>query len=284
MAAERIGTRVVKLDLSRPFTAARARNEGFAALRTLSPNIRYVQFIDGDCSLTDEWIAKAREFLELRADISVVCGRRRELYPTASVYNSICDIEWDTPIGEAASCGGDALMRVDAFEDVGGFRSNLIAGEEPELCVRLRQSGRKIWRLDADMTYHDSAMTRMGQFWARAVRAGYAYAEISRLHKNSSFGIWRRETARAVFWGGLLPLIICAGSLVNRSRVGGRVDLWISNLSNRHRPFAGLIPPDRGSTRCSLWSPNLRNSRASQSFIGVYLPEKNSVPDRIQMT
>ena len=124
-----MGAHVVNLDLSRPFTAARARNEGFAALKMLSPTIGYVQFIDGDCSLADEWIAKAHDFLENRAAIAVVCGRRRELYPKASVYNLICDIEWDTPVGEAASCGGDALMRVDAFEDVGGFRSNLIAGE-----------------------------------------------------------------------------------------------------------------------------------------------------------
>lgn len=221
LAAERIGAHVVSLDLSRPFTAARARNEGFAALKVLSPNIRYIQFIDGDCSFADSWITKSRDFLERRSDIAVVCGRRRELHPTASVYNLICDIEWDTPIGEFASCGGDALMRVDAFEEVGGFRSNLIAGEEPELCVRLRQSGRKIWRIDADMTYHDAAMTRMGQFWARSVRAGYAYVEISRLHKNSLFGIWQRETARAVFWGGLLPLIICAGSLANRAVLAG---------------------------------------------------------------
>ena len=37
-------------------------------------------------------------------------------------------------------------MRVEAFEAVGGYRAQLIAGEEPELCVRLREIGWKIWR------------------------------------------------------------------------------------------------------------------------------------------
>jgi GT2 family glycosyltransferase len=206
---------VVELDLTWPFTAARARNEGFAALGSSYPNVRFVQFIDGDCMLVHGWLDKACSFIEHRKDIAVVCGRRRELFPTASVYNQICDLEWNTPIGEAISCGGDALVRVDAFEAVGGFRAQLIAGEEPELCVRLRELGWKIWRLDADMTQHDAAMTRIGQYWTRAVRGGYAFAEVSRLHKASSYGIWRRETARAVFWGGCLPLIICLAAIIS---------------------------------------------------------------------
>ena len=36
------------------------------------------------------------------------------------------------------------LVRVEAFEAVGGFRPELIAGEEPELCMRLREKGWKI--------------------------------------------------------------------------------------------------------------------------------------------
>jgi GT2 family glycosyltransferase len=215
MVAEKIGARVIELDMTRPFTAARARNEGFAAFRTSFPNARFVQFIDGDCILVQGWLDKAGAFIEQRNDIAIVCGRRRELHPTASIYNQLCDSEWDTPVGETISCGGDALMRVEAFEAVGGFRTQLIAGEEPELCVRLREIGWKIWRLDAEMTQHDAAMTRMAQFWIRAVRGGYAYAAVSRLHKTSPYGIWRREMARALFWGGILPLIICLGAIVN---------------------------------------------------------------------
>lgn len=214
-AAEQVGASVVALDLSRPFTAARARNEGFEALRALRPDIRFIQFVDGDCILVRGWLDKALALMEQRPDTAVVCGRRRERHPSASVYNLLCDLEWNTPIGEALACGGDALMRVEAFAAVGGFRPQLIAGEEPELCLRLREKSWKIWRLDAEMTQHDAAMKRFGQWWVRMVRSGYAFAEVSRLHRTSPCGIWRREAGRAVFWGGLLPLTICLGALLH---------------------------------------------------------------------
>jgi glycosyltransferase involved in cell wall biosynthesis len=220
-AAEEFGATVVNLDLTRPFTAARARNEGFKALKTLKPGIRFVQFIDGDCNLAPGWLDAAVTFIEQRKNVAVVCGRRRERYPEESVYNRLCDLEWDTPIGEAAACGGDALMRVEAFEAVGGFRPQLIAGEEPELCVRLREKGWKIWRLNLEMTQHDAAIRRIGQWWKRAVRSGYGCAEVSRLHRTSPFSIWRRETASVVIWGGLLPVTIGLGILIHPAAIGG---------------------------------------------------------------
>ncbi|WP_426609737.1 glycosyltransferase [Bradyrhizobium sp. McL0616] len=214
-AAQAIGAFVVALDLTKPFTAARARNEGFAALKALSPGVSFVQFVDGDCIVVKGWLDKALAFIEQRKDVAIVCGRRRERYPTATVYNQLCDLEWDTPVGEASACGGDALVRVTAFQEIGGFRSPLIAGEEPELCVRLREKGWKIWRLDAEMTGHDAAMRRFGQWWVRAVRCGHAYAEVFRLHRTSPFGIWKRETASAIVWGGLLPIVLCLGALIH---------------------------------------------------------------------
>jgi GT2 family glycosyltransferase len=214
-AAKQIGASVVMLDLSQPFTAARARNEGFAALKALRPSTRFVQFIDGDCILATGWIDEALAFIEQREDVAIVCGRRRERDPTASVYNQLFDLEWNTPIGEASACGGDSLVRVKAFEAMGGFRPRLIAGEEPELCVRLREGGWKIWRIDAEMTQHDAAMSRFGQWWVRAVRSGYGFAEVSRLHRTSPFRIWARAIPSAVFWGGLLPAMIIFGALIH---------------------------------------------------------------------
>jgi glycosyltransferase involved in cell wall biosynthesis len=211
----RIGACLVKLDLTQPFTAARARNEGYSALKSLKPDVRFVQFIDGDCSLVPEWLAKARAFIEQRNDIAVVCGRRRERHPDASIYNYLCDLEWDTPIGEAIACGGDALIRTRPFEALGGFRSELIAGEEPELCVRLRETGWRIWRIDADMTEHDASMTMFRQWWVRTVRSGYGFADVSWLHRNSSSDLWRREILRACLWGGFLPATIAITTLVH---------------------------------------------------------------------
>jgi GT2 family glycosyltransferase len=214
-AAEDLGASVVALNLTRPFTAARARNEGFAALKALRPGVRFVQFIDGDCVLVKDWLDVAVPFIKDRKDLAIVCGRRRERDPAASVYNQLADIEWDTPVGETLACGGDALVRAEAFEAVGGFRPRLIAGEEPELCVRLREKGWKLWRLNAEMTRHDMAMTRFAQWWLRNVRAGHAYAEVSQLHQTSPFGIWRREKLRAAFWGGLLPAAIFVGAAIH---------------------------------------------------------------------
>ena len=218
-AAVHLGTKVVNLDISRPFSAARARNEGFAALVELNPNVRFVQFVDGDCELVPGWLEAALEFLASRNDVAVVCGRRRERHPETSIYNRLCDIEWNTPIGEATACGGDAMIRSDAFKSIGGFRSMLIAGEEPELCLRLREVGWKIWRLDAEMTRHDAAITHFSQWWRRTVRSGYAYAEIARLHKNSKLRIYAQEAKRAIVWGGLVPVAIGLGTLVHPAAV-----------------------------------------------------------------
>jgi GT2 family glycosyltransferase len=221
MTAARLGALVVRLDSTQPFTAARARNEGFAALKVLKPDIRFVQFVDGDCELVYGWLVRALSFIRSEKNIAVVCGRRRERHPEMSIYNSLCDVEWDTPIGEVSACGGDSLVRVEAFEEVGGFLPKLIAGEEPELCVRLRERGWKIWRLDAEMTKHDAAMSRFSQWWIRVVRSGYGGAEVSLLHSNSPFRIYRRNTVRAAFWGGLLPLTIGLGALIHPAAISG---------------------------------------------------------------
>ena len=220
-SASRLGASVVKLDIARPFSAARARNEGFDHLIRLNPNICFVQFIDGDCEIVKGWLEAALMFLRHRTDVAIVCGRRRELHPDASIYNGLCDIEWNTPIGEASACGGDSMIRSDAFRAVGGYRDQLIAGEEPELCLRLRTLGWKIWRLDAEMTLHDAAIARFSQWWRRTVRSGYAYAEIARLHRNATLRIYAPEARRSIIWGGFLPLAICLGAIIHPAMVLG---------------------------------------------------------------
>ena len=210
--ARSMGGEVVALDLGLPFTAARARNAGFERLLTLVPAVEYVQFIDGDCEVDADWMPTAMAELDARPEVAVVCGRRRERHPEATIYNRLCDLEWDGPAGETIACGGDALIRVSALRAVGGYRSDLIAGEEPELCVRLRANGGAIVRLAAEMTRHDAAMTRFGQWWKRNVRAGHAFAEVSRLHARSPFGIWTRENRSNWFWGLGVPLLALAAT------------------------------------------------------------------------
>jgi len=208
--ARKAGVEVVELDLSIPFTAARARNAGFDRLVQLAPDVEYVQFADGDCEMVQGWVRRAEQELDANPRTAAVCGRRRERYPEASVYNRLCDIEWNTPVGPAKACGGDCLVRVSAFREAGGFNPGLIAGEEPELCVRLRQRGWTIQRVDADMTLHDAAMSRFGQWWKRNVRAGHAYAEGAALHGGPPERHWVREVWSNRFWGGLIPLLALA--------------------------------------------------------------------------
>lgn len=208
LAAEAAGADTVALDMGRPFTAARARNAGLAVIAA-SPDLPdYVHFIDGDCVLQPDWLGRARAFLDDNPQAVVVCGRRRERFPQASVYNRLCDVEWDTPVGEAGACGGDALMRLGALSAAGGYNEDLIAGEEPELCLRLRRAGGQVWRLDAEMTLHDAAMTRFGQWWRRSRRAGHAFAEGAALHGAAPERHWVAETRRALAWGALLPALI----------------------------------------------------------------------------
>lgn len=220
---------VVELDMAKPFTAARARNEGFAALLNQYPQITFVQFVDGDCELERDWLGEASAFLKAQKSVAAVCGRRRERNPGASLYNRMCDEEWDTEIGQADSCGGDVMIRVQAFKDAEGYDATMIAGEEPELCSRLRAAGWKIWRLDLPMTIHDADMHSFDQYWKRAIRSGFGYAQV--LRKTSIEGkgsLYRREVARALLWTiGVVGIAVLCGMLFGIVGLAIAPTIWL---------------------------------------------------------
>jgi glycosyltransferase involved in cell wall biosynthesis len=201
------GAIVVQLDMTRPFTAARARNAGFKRLRELAPDLNYVQFIDGDCELIETWSENAISFLNSHNAVCAALGRRRERHPDQSIYNRLCDREWDIPIGEVTACGGDVMLRTGAFEASGGYLEELIAGEEPELCLRLRAAGWKVWRIAHEMTLHDAAMTHFGQWRRRHIRSGYAFAQGAHLHGKRPERHWVWESRRAILWGMGFPIV-----------------------------------------------------------------------------
>jgi len=211
--ARKYGAEVIDLDMSLPFTAARARNVGFKRLREMTADLAYIQFVDGDCELNRDWLQYAASYLDSHADVGAVCGRRRERFPERSIYNWLCDRDWDGPVGEVRAFGGDVMIRANALVGAGAYRDDLIAGEEPELCVRLRAAGWRIWRLPREMTLHDAAMTRFSQWWRRAFRCGYAFAQGAYLHGAPPERHYVWESRRAWLWGVWLPLACLAASL-----------------------------------------------------------------------
>jgi glycosyltransferase involved in cell wall biosynthesis len=199
LARER-GAEVVAVPPGSP-TAALGRNAGWHKARA-----PFVLFLDGDTVLHPEFAAAALAVMEQDPGLAVVWGHRREIRTRVSLYNRVLDLDWIYPPGYTEFCGGDALMRREALEAVNGYDEALIAGEEPEMCRRMRARGWKILHIDHPMTGHDLAMTRWSQYWKRANRAGYAYSEVSARFRQSGDPFWdadrRANLIRGGFWLG----------------------------------------------------------------------------------
>lgn len=224
--ADGLGVTVVRLDPARPMNAARGRKEGFECLLQAHPGLTQVLFIDGDCELQPDFIPAAQAVLDKHSEVAVVCGRRSERHPQASVYNRIADLEWNTPVGVRNSCGGDALMRVSAYVEAGGFDATVLAGEEPELCARLRRLGFTVWRIDVAMTRHDMNMHRLQQWWQRGVRSGYGALDVRRKHGVQDFN-------RLIFsaWVWVLGWPILSSMLVAGFTFGAEAAGWLLLLA-----------------------------------------------------
>lgn len=208
--ARSLGVTVVELDTATPFTAARARNAGFDALLA-GGALDLVQFVDGDCKVQPGWLDAGVSALAENPELGLVTGWRSEIHPLASVYNQMCQVEWRRPAGPIIACGGDMMVRMEGFRQIGGFDPTVIAAEDDEFCLRLAQAGRKLERLPVEMTLHDAAMTRFGQWWRRALRAGHGFAQLGRMHPPH----FLRERLRVWAYGLVLPLLFLLGLLTS---------------------------------------------------------------------
>lgn len=213
--AAALGADVVALDMAMPFTAARARNDGCARLLALAPDLDYVQFVDGDCEIDPAWLARARAHLDAHPGCVAVAGQRRERHPERSIYNRISDLDWRSTPGDTTSFGGDVMLRAAAWRDVGGYDPALIAGEEPELSIRLRRRGWTIRQTDWPMTLHDANILSIGPWWRRAMRTGYAFAQGAAMYGDAPERHWMRERWSSVFWGLAMPAMVLAAALVS---------------------------------------------------------------------
>ena len=206
-----LADQVVELDPSRPFSAARARNEGFAAAVAADAALEFVQFLDGDCTLLPGWLTAAVAAMDEDAGRAIVIGPLQERYPDASIYNRMCALEWRSPAGDLGSfgaLGGIMLVRNAVFDAVGGFDPSVIAGEDSELGVRVASAGFKVTKIAAPMAVHDAAMSRFGQWWQRAVRGGHAIAQRYSLHGRAPVRDCARERRSVLVWGLALPATI----------------------------------------------------------------------------
>jgi len=212
--AESFGARVIVLKTDRP-TAALGRDTGW---RNASSD--FVLFLDGDTILDPDFPSRALEIITADSKLAAVWGHLREIHPEASIYNRILDLDWIYPVGEVDLCGGNVLMRRHALELAGGYDVTLIAGEEPELCCRIRAHGYRIANIDFPMVGHDLAMTRFRQYWKRSIRTGYAYAEVSRRYRHTENPFWGSERInnlkRGIFWA-FSPIVAMIASVLLQS-------------------------------------------------------------------
>jgi cellulose synthase/poly-beta-1,6-N-acetylglucosamine synthase-like glycosyltransferase len=212
--ASEAGARVIIVRPDRP-TPALGRNAGWRA--SAAP---FILFLDGDCVLHPDFVTRTLPEFE-DPKIGIVFGRTRELHPNASVFHRVYDVHWwSPPVGAAEFCLGTALVRRSVLAAVKGYDPNLMAGEEPEICMRIRRLGYVILCVDLPMAAHDVAMTHWSQYWRRGERQGYAHAEVSqRLGKENSPALAAR-TRRTQIWGSvlvLLPMAAIANLIVTSS-------------------------------------------------------------------
>lgn len=178
-------------------------------------NSSLVQFLDSDTTLDPDWFLKATAALQ-QPGVGAVRGNRIEMFPEASVYNWLGNLEWNAPPGECDSFGGDVMIHRSVLEETGGYDEELVGGEDPELSQRLRVRQYKIIQLDAAMTHHDLAMTRVSQYWRRAYRTGYGFAAVSRRVAKTEpqvGGFWQYELKRILVRGGIGGMLALFGLL-----------------------------------------------------------------------
>ncbi|UCH18053.1 MAG: glycosyltransferase [Burkholderiales bacterium] len=197
--AAAMGARAYVLDDAAP-CAAKARNLGWRRSRG-----EFVLFLDGDTELDPDFVGHALIALRDRS-LCAAWGHRRESNPGQSLYTRVADLDWVYPTGRTLYFGGDVLVRRAALEGVGGFDPTLNAGEEPELCARLRAAGWQIAHIDVAMTRHDLALTTFRAWWRRAYRSGVAYAEVADRMRRRGDALWQHEAARD-FRHGLMFLV-----------------------------------------------------------------------------
>lgn len=205
--AAQLGAKVISLARGRT-SAAAGRNAGWRSAKS-----DIVLFLDGDMTIAPDFVLESiGEFRN--SAIGVVFGDCRESDPQDSIYNRILDLDWIVAVGPVEYCGGAALIRRELLERIGGYNEHLIAAEDTELCSRIRATGSTILHVDRPMVRHDLAITRFSQYWRRAVRSGYAYAEVAEQISPYDAPVWYRNARRNRIQGAAMIALIAGGPIL----------------------------------------------------------------------
>ena len=219
--AAQFGARVLGLE-GATASAAAARNIGWRAAGGAQ-----ILFLDGDTELKPGFVREARPPLA-QSEVAAVWGHRREREPRQSIYTRVLDLDWIFAPGRTEYFGGDVLIKRQALASVGGFDDRILAGEEPELCRRLRGCGWQIEHLDLPMTTHDLGIQSARAWWLRAERSGRAYAQIAARFAATPDPLWRRESRRNYLHGGVILLVLALlGGTIARLIVTPSANSWL---------------------------------------------------------
>ena len=203
---------LVQIPVDEAGTASLGRNRGFEFFEREVGDFEFVQFVDGDCVLADDWLDTALAHMREHPDVGILAGRLREEYRERNVYHRLADMEWDTPTGDVEAVGGICMVRAEVFRAVGGQDAAVAQGEEAEFAQRVRDQGYRVVRLEDDMARHDIAMGEFAAWWRRTSREGQAVAE-ALVRNGLSDRESRRDLASMLLWGATLPTTAAALAL-----------------------------------------------------------------------
>ena len=245
--------KVVHLNDKNP-SAAKARNLGVTVTDS-----EYIQFVDGDSILDELWLKKAFPVLSSDDSIGAVFGAIEEVGEQNNIYMKVCRFDWYTPPGDYRLCGGNALWKRIVFDEVGLFDGELIAGEEPDLCFRVRQKGYRIVCIDSPMVKHDLDMHYFKDYWNRSVRSGTAYAIIAMRYRKTQEKLWFKEMIRNFLDVFLWSLMLIIG--VSYSwKVAGLLFL-IFSLYRIGKVVLNVLPRSKGILDALLYALHIQFSR-----------------------
>ena len=143
---------VIQLSADQPLCASAGR---FIGSRYATG--KYVYFLDSDMELLDGWLQRALKELDEKPQIGVITGIVVDTDRTLKL-DEIPPIDYsayfDAGLTDIQYAGGAAICRRLVLRQVGTWNPHIISDEESELCLRIRQGGYRVVRLEYPMTRH----------------------------------------------------------------------------------------------------------------------------------